>query len=306
MIGHARTVISPERVGTVVRLGLTPLKGAAHTHPQRITVRAAEVVGDRRWALIQPVRDGWRIVRTVETPGMTAVRARCDATGVLDLELPDGRRFLIDGDGGADGGAVVAEYWGRPAHVHLAPGPWDAALSGLLGREVQLVTVDRAGAVVFAEPVSIVTTSSVLEVARRAGDWWSDGSGEGDEVDGGVDDERFRSTLVIDTAGLPAFAEDGWVDGRLRVGAVDTDGAPAVGPVRGDPDPAGHRGCGRTRCAEVAGCGSGGRGRGGVRTGRRGGGARGDLRRGPGESGGSVSFVWGRAGVVDPVPPALS
>ena len=43
------------------------------------------------------------------------------------------------------------------------------ALSELLGREVHLVTVDRAGAVVFAEPVSIVTTSSVLEVARRAG-----------------------------------------------------------------------------------------------------------------------------------------
>ncbi len=208
-------------MGTVVRLGLTPLKGAAHTHPERITVRPAEVVGDRRWALIQPERDGWRIVRTVETPGMTAVRARCDAGGVLDLELPDGRRFLIDGDGRAEGAAVVAEYWGRPAHVRLSPGPWDAALSGLIGREVHLVTVDRAGAVVFAEPVSIVTTSSVLEVARRAGDWWTDGSGEGDEVDGGVDDERFRSTLVIGTAGLPAFGEDAWVGGRLRVGAVE-------------------------------------------------------------------------------------
>lgn len=223
-----------ERVGTVARLGLTPLKGAAHWHPDRIAVRRDEVVGDRRWALIQPLRSGWRIVRTVESPGMTAVRARADPSGALRMELPDGRLFLIDG---AQGGAVTAEYWGRPANVHLAPGPWDAALSGLLGREVHLVSVDRAGAVVFAEPVSIVTTSSVREVARRAGfgsrDRGRDGGGDGDvgdrgcgaddggADDGGVDDERFRSTMVIDTAGSPAFAEDAWVGGRLRVGAVE-------------------------------------------------------------------------------------
>lgn len=229
-----------ERVGTVARLGLTPLKGAAHWHPDRIAVRRDEVVGDRRWALIQPLRSGWRIVRTVESPGMTAVRARADASGVLRMELPDGRLFLIDG---AEGAAVIAEYWGRPANVHLAPGPWDAALSELLGRGVHLVSVDRAGAVVFAEPVSIVTTSSVREVARRAGVGGRDGDGGGSDGggggggggsggggvgdrgcgldDGGVDDERFRSTMVIDTDGLPAFAEDAWVGGRLRVGAVE-------------------------------------------------------------------------------------
>jgi uncharacterized protein YcbX len=210
-----------EHVGTVARLGLTPLKGAAHSHPERIAVRRDEVVGDRRWALIQPVASGWRIVRTVESPRMTSVRARCDAGGVLHLEIPDGRRYLVDG---ADAGGVVAEYWGLPASVHPAPGPWDAALSELLGREVHLVTVDRAGAVVFAEPISIVTTSSMLEVARRAGisGGASGGGGDGDgDGDGGVDDERFRSTMVIDTAGRPPFAEDALVGRRLRVGSVE-------------------------------------------------------------------------------------
>jgi uncharacterized protein len=209
--GHTGTAV--QQIGTVARLGLTPLKGASHLHPERIAVRRDEVVGDRRWALIQPVASGWRIVRTVESPRMTAVRARCAAGGVLHLELPDGRRYLVDG---AHTAGVVAEYWGRPADVHLVPGPWDAALSELLGREVHLVTVDRAGAVVFAEPVSIVTTASVLEVARRAGVRGGDGDG-----DGGVDDERFRSTMVIDTPGLSAFAEDGWVGGRLQVGPVE-------------------------------------------------------------------------------------
>jgi uncharacterized protein YcbX len=219
--GHAAV----QQVGTVARLGLTPLKGAAHSHPERIAVRRDEVVGDRRWALIQPAASGWRIVRTVESPRMTAVRARRAVGGILHLELPDGRRYLVDG---AHTGGVVAEYWGRPANVHLVPGPWDGALSELLGREVHLVTVDRAGAVVFAEPVSIVTTASVLEVARRAGVSGDARGGDGDGHSdgerggggGGVDDERFRSTLVIDTPGLSAFAEDGWVGGRLQVGPV--------------------------------------------------------------------------------------
>jgi len=211
------------------------LKGAAHLHPERIAVRRDEVVGDRRWALIQPVASGWRIVRTVESPRMTAVRARCDAGGALFLELPGGRRFVVDGAGsagagagagagvaGADAAGVIAEYWGRPTYVRLVPGQWDRALSDLLGREVHLVTVDRAGAVVFAEPVSIVTTSSVREIARRAG--VSGGDPDGGHIGvgaSGVDDERFRSTVVIDTPDLFAFAEDGWVGGLLRVGSVE-------------------------------------------------------------------------------------
>ncbi len=192
-------------VGTVVRLGLTALKGAAHSHPERVAVRRDEVLGDRRWALIQPRDGGARIVRTVESPGMTAVRAHCDASGGLRLELPDGRHFPVTRPQDT---TVIAEYWGCATRVRPAPGPWDAALSDLLGREVHLVYVDRAGAVVYAEPVSLVTTSSMQEIARRAGV-------------GDVDDERFRSTMVVDTAGLPAFVEDAWVGERLRVGAVE-------------------------------------------------------------------------------------
>jgi len=219
--GHGGSV--DEQVGIVARLGLTPLKGAAHLHPERVVVRPDEVVGDRRWALIQPVASGWRIVRTVESPRMTAVRARCDAEGVLHLELPGGRWSVVDGadSAGAGTAGVVAEYWGLPVGVHLVPGPWDGALSDLLGREVHLVTVDRAGAVVFAEPVSIVTTSSVREIARRAGLGAREFVGDSGVCEGGVDDERFRASMVIDTAGLPAFAEDGWVGGRLWVGSVE-------------------------------------------------------------------------------------
>jgi uncharacterized protein YcbX len=193
------------RVGTVAGCGLSPLKGAAHAHPDRIVVRRHEVLGDRRWALVEPRPGHLRVLRTVEVPAVMTVRAQVDADGVLRLALPDGRTFFVDPP---DGPALPADYWGRDTPVRPAPGPWDAVLSGLLGRQVRLVAVERAGGVVYAEPVSLVTTSSLLEVARRAGV-------------GSVNDERFRSTIVIRTAGLPAFVEQTWVGRRLLVGAVE-------------------------------------------------------------------------------------
>ena len=36
-----------------------------------------------------------------------------------------------------------------------------------------------------------------------------------------VNDERFRSTVVVQTAGLPAFVEQTWIGRRLRMGGVE-------------------------------------------------------------------------------------
>ena len=161
--------------------------------------------GDRRWALITASGSRWLVVRTVNNPAVMTVRARSDHHGGLWLDLPCGPSFLVPGP---DGPTVVADYWGRSTTVRPAPGPWDAALSDLLGHAVRLAAVDRGGGVVYAEPVSLVTTSSLREVSGRTG------------VEA-VDDERFRSTVVVETPGLPPFAEDGWVGLRLVVGAVE-------------------------------------------------------------------------------------
>lgn len=195
----------PVRVGTVIGCGLSPLKGAAHAHPERIAVRRHEVLGDRRWALVEPRPGGLRVMRTVEVPAIVTVRARVDADCRLRLDLPDGRTHCVTPP---DGTALVADYWGRETRVRRAPGPWDAALSDLLGRHVELVAVERAGGVVYAEPVSLVTTSSLMEVARRAGVT-------------SVNNERFRATVVVQTAGLPAFVEQAWIGRRLRMGGVE-------------------------------------------------------------------------------------
>jgi uncharacterized protein YcbX len=193
------------RVGTVVGCGLSPLKGAAHAHPDRILVRRLEVLGDRRWAFIESRRGDLRVMRTVEVPAIMTVRAQIDAEGGLRMDLPGGRFYFVPSP---EGPTVPADYWGRRVRVRPAPGPWDAALSSLLGREVELAAVEQAGSVVYAEPVSVVTTSSLRELAQRAGLTR-------------IDAERFRSTIVVDTGGLPPFVEQTWVGGRLRVGGVD-------------------------------------------------------------------------------------
>ena len=125
--------------------------------------------------------------------------------GGLWLELPRGPSFLVPGP---DGPTVIADYWGRATTVRPAPGPWDAALSDLLGHAVRLVAVERGSRVVYAEPVSLVAMSSLHEVAGRAG------------LEA-LDDERFRSTVVVENPGLPPFAEDAWVGTRLAVGPVE-------------------------------------------------------------------------------------
>jgi uncharacterized protein YcbX len=133
------------------------------------------------------------------------VRAQIEAEGGLRMDLPGGRVYFVPRP---ERPTVLADYWGRQVRVRPASGPWDAALSSLLGREVELMAVERAGSVVYAEPVSVVTTSSLRELAGRAGLTR-------------IDPERFRSTIVVDTGGLPPFVEQTWVGGRLRVGGVD-------------------------------------------------------------------------------------
>lgn len=213
----------------MARLGLTPLKGAAHTRPERVDVAEHGAVGDRGWCCVErdPVvsaeagtreggtREGagggegrWLVARTVRTPALLRVRAEALPGSDLRLRLPGGAWDVPEPPGPADGGAapLVADYWGRPAPVVLAPGPWDAALSELVGRPVALARVLRPGAVVYADPVVLLTTSTLRELARRTG--------------GEVDDERFRSLVLVGTGDAPPFVEDDWHGRALDVGGA--------------------------------------------------------------------------------------
>lgn len=202
-------------------LGLSLLKGAAPERLVRLPLASHGPVGDRRLCCVDPTAA--RVLRTVENPLLLRLRARllaggpddADPAAVLEVDVP-GRPPLR--------GPVVAsrrlraDYWGRAPVLDVLSGPWAPALSAHLGREVVLARAAPRD-VVYGGGVTLVTTSSLRELARRAGT----ADGEDDVL---ADAGRWRATLVVATADAPPFVEDSWCgrtlavgDVRLRVGA---------------------------------------------------------------------------------------
>lgn len=193
--------------GTIARFGLTPLKGAGHTSPAVLDLTVDGPRDDRRWCLVERADDPQRarVLRTVENPALLALRADVDDEGRLVVSLPDSTTLRPDGEPGS---VVTADYWGRRARLRLIPGPWDEVLSRYTGRPVTLAMVAAPGEVVWDAPVTIVTTSALAELGRRAGR-------------DATDPERFRGTVCLDTGAEPGFPEDEWSGRRLHLGSVE-------------------------------------------------------------------------------------
>ena len=187
----------------LARLSLTVLKGAGHQQPTSLALDVDGPRDDRRFCCIDLAVG--RVLRTVENNSLLACRAAYDGTR-LGVHLPDGGE-ASGTPRGSD--AIVAEYWGREAHLTVVEGPWAALLSGYLQRDVAVAEAQGAGQVVFGGPVTVLTTSSLRELARRLGRDLDDSALL-------LDSERFRSTLVVDSGDAPPFVEDTWR--RLVVG----------------------------------------------------------------------------------------
>jgi uncharacterized protein YcbX len=80
-------------------------------------------------------------------------------------------------------------------------GPWAELLSAYVGREVILCRT-TPGEIIWAGSVSLVTTASLADLARRVGRATDDGA-------------RFRPTFVVDSGDAEPFAEDRWQQLRL-------------------------------------------------------------------------------------------
>lgn len=183
----------------IARLGRTPVKGMAHPDLPNLDLTPSGPLHDRVFCLAGA--DG-EVVRTVRDDILMACRAVWKPP-VLMIQTPIG-----DATGVAAGGVALAgSYWGRPVELMALDGPWSPLLSRYLGRPVSLCRVSAAGGVVWSGSVSVVTTSSVAEVARRIGRSPDDGA-------------RFRSTVVVDTGTAAPFVEDGWLGQRLRIGSA--------------------------------------------------------------------------------------
>lgn len=233
----------------VVGLGVSVLKGAAQQHPDRLVLDRQGPVDDRRFALVDPVTS--RVLRTIENPAVLGLQARL--TRPPDQSAPSGPSDVlvveVPGHGRHDvpvllTGRLRADYWGRACDVEVLGGPAAArlidALGAYLGRAVSLVRAGRRD-VVYGEGVTLVTTSSLLEVERRRA---AEGTGgpERDPAAVVADAERWRAAVVVDTGQLPPFVEDGWHARTLRLGSGAgavvlqvTAGVARCGVVRGRP-----------------------------------------------------------------------
>ncbi|WP_162451382.1 MOSC domain-containing protein [Phytoactinopolyspora mesophila] len=184
----------------VARLGLTPVKGMAHVALPEVELTRGGPLHDRVFCVVEA--DTGRVLRTVEND----IAMACEAVWtppVLTIRAPGG-----DASGEVSEGALIAgQYWDRELKLNVIEGPWAGLLSRHFGRPVLLCRVAGPERAIWAGSVSLVTTSSLAEVARRTGCGHDDGA-------------RFRPTIVVDTGEAPAFVEDTWVGSRLRIGAA--------------------------------------------------------------------------------------
>ncbi len=198
---HGAPVPVPYRgVPWVARLSVAPVKSMGLQHPQEVRLEQTGVPGNRLFFLVDA---GDRLVEATRYGRLVAVRVHYDpAAEHLRLAFPDGA--VVRGTALPDGAPLVTSFRGRPVLARVVPGPFAQAVSAFLGAPVRLVRCERPGDANDAWPVSLVSTASLGELARRVG--------------APVDPRRFR--MLVEVAGCLPHQEDSWIGRRVRVGEV--------------------------------------------------------------------------------------
>jgi uncharacterized protein YcbX len=199
-------------------LHLYPVKSCHRVDVDEATVLPWGLAGDRRWFPVEP--DGAAITQR-ELPVLTQIQPTL-LPGGLRLAAP-GRPDLTLTETAGD--YLEVRLWRSRFKVSAAGPEADAWLSEVAGRPLRLVWMDdparrpvnpeygRPGDVVSAAdgyPLLVTNTASLAQL----NDWII----EGDPDEQPVPMTRFRPNVVVD--GAPAWAEDGWLGRRLRIGAV--------------------------------------------------------------------------------------
>jgi uncharacterized protein YcbX len=193
----------------VARLSIAPVKSMALQHPEWIRLESFGVVENRRFYLAET--DG-RLVSTGKNGSLMQITSAYDPSREwLALTFPDGAS--VAGDATALGEPVVTSFYGRAVTGRALKGPWAEAVSAFVGRPVLVVRPDRPGAANDETPVSLVSSASAEELARRAGHA------------GPLDSGRFR--MLVELSGCEPHEEDTWAGRHLRLGqAVVEVGGP--------------------------------------------------------------------------------
>lgn len=183
---------------TLARINVTPVKGTALLHPDRVELTSIGIPENRRYWLID--ERGALFSGSSHGP-LVAVRADAKG-GNLRVTFPDGA--VAEGDGTRTSQTVVTDFYGRDVPGHVVDGPFSEAWSGFVGAPVRLVRGDRDGDGPDEMPLSLVSFASVRALARAGGH------------DGELSSLRFRINLELD--GCEPYEEDTWDGRRVRIG----------------------------------------------------------------------------------------
>jgi len=196
-------------VRRVSGLSVTPVKGLALHHPRELRMTTAGVAENRRFFLVDT---RGRLVSGLHHGPLVSLRADYDETAErLAISFPDDR--TIAGEVSL-GEAVETDFWRtRVVTGRLVEGPWAEAISAFAGRELRLVKATSGGGGYDVQPVTLLSTASVAELERRAGQ-------------GGIGAERFRMLVEID--GCEPHEEDTWAGCDIRLGDATVR---VLGPV---------------------------------------------------------------------------
>lgn len=183
---------------TVSRLSVTPVRGLALHHPDRIEVDEHGVADDRRFTVFA---DG-RVFDGTKFGPLVQVTAQLEHDPErLTLTFPTGE--VVTGEVSL-GEPIHPVIYDRRFTARPVIGPWADALSAHAGRELQLIRSERLPGERDRNPVSILSEASVEELARQGN--------EGRPLDA----RRFR--MLIHVAGARPHQEDEWIGSEVRLG----------------------------------------------------------------------------------------
>ena len=198
--------------GTVSWLSIAPVKALGLVRPRSVDLGSHGVSADRRFLLVDA--DG-RLVNGKRHGDLVRIEPDYDELAErLTLRFPDGS---VVSDGCAGGALEDVVLYERVIQVRPVEGPLLDALVDHAGAGLRLLRVEPPRSAVDRDregAVSLLSTAALATLARQAGV---------PEVDA----RRFRMLIGVD--GVPAHAEDGWLDRRVRVGDAVVVPAEPVG-----------------------------------------------------------------------------
>jgi uncharacterized protein YcbX len=194
-----------------------PVKGCRRIDRAEAVVEPWGLAGDRRWLVVEP--DG-KFLTQRAVPALALIRPASRPDG-LTLTADGHKEIHVSAPVGGD--LMTVRIWCDEVAATPAGPAADDWLSAVLDRKVRLVHLDdptrRPVDPAYARPgdrVSFADGYPLLLANAASLDAVNDWLVEAGEEP--VPMTRFRPNLVV--TGAPAWAEDGRVGGRIRIGAV--------------------------------------------------------------------------------------